>query len=863
MVINCMKKILNSVVIMMLLVLSLTACSKGESKTTTKTVDPDCLVWTTNGLEKIMRDDVYEREFSNLLSIELSQNEVEGGQIIITPRNSYKVNSFTITVEDLKDSNGNVISKDNIDIYLEKYIEVKNKMSYNVDSHAGFFPDAILPFDKAVEYNENTVNGVNQGIYITVTTTKDTVPGLYSGKCNLVIDGKDFMVPMSVKVYNFAISDETHSQSLFAIWQQDLIYGELDGSNEMYAAYYEFLAEHRISASNPLSSYWGQFKLEDYIEEAKRISKDPRVSTYAIPQMNSTTQTMDYGYLKSFILGVVRESEKNAEILDKAVYYFGAYIDEPEYTHTYALAHRIFNEINAMEEEVISELESTGFFDDKSDEETAIIKEKIRKIPNILTASYTNTANNPEGVVFEFGECTYCPLFNEYDGYNDAAKMDNLTLYQKLKEVNGSVWWYGCNGPCYPYPCYHIDDSLIGARILGTMMYNYKVDGNLYWEVNAYSQSNTIGYGDIVRSANPYDDAARNCPSWPTNGEGFLLYPGVDYGIFGPVGSLRLEAIRDGNEDYEYYYLLNTLTSELSEYYQDEISTDDMVQSLYDRLYSGCKYINNYNNFFDVRSELASTIERCNENNKMVVKKLSYSKEYATIEFYVASGYDVSVNNEAIDGVKQGNGYKYTYTIKMDQETNKFDIYISGNETSEVIINAGGKTKIISEFNNEENISLLSGNDESIVITYNAQSSYAHDEGSAKVEITSIFDPNDTNKTIAYAPRVSVNLKEARIDINKLSSVMLNIYNGSEIDVPMIVRLSAKGFHFDVKTYTLNKGWNTIVIDGINLLGWQNLSSADKLVFEFYNTVNGQNMEAMPKQTLYFDDIIISEIGGK
>ena len=863
MVINCMKKILNSVVIMMLLVLSLTACSKGESKTTTKTVDPDCLVWTTNGLEKIMRDDVYEREFSNLLSIELSQNEVEGGQIIITPRNSYKVNSFTITVEDLKDSNGNVISKDNIDIYLEKYIEVKNKMSYNVDSHAGFFPDAILPFDKAVEYNENTVNGVNQGIYITVTTTKDTVPGLYSGKCNLVIDGKDFMVPMSVKVYNFAISDETHSQSLFAIWQQDLIYGELDGSNEMYAAYYEFLAEHRISASNPLSSYWGQFKLEDYIEEAKRISKDPRVSTYAIPQMNSTTQTMDYGYLKSFILGVVRESEKNAEILDKAVYYFGAYIDEPEYTHTYALAHRIFNEINAMEEEVISELESTGFFDDKSDEETAIIKEKIRKIPNILTASYTNTANNPEGVVFEFGECTYCPLFNEYDGYNDAAKMDNLTLYQKLKEVNGSVWWYGCNGPCYPYPCYHIDDSLIGARILGTMMYNYKVDGNLYWEVNAYSQSNTIGYGDIVRSANPYDDAARNCPSWPTNGEGFLLYPGVDYGIFGPVGSLRLEAIRDGNEDYEYYYLLNTLTSELSEYYQDEISTDDMVQSLYDRLYSGCKYINNYNNFFDVRSELASTIERCNENNKMVVKKLSYSKEYATIEFYVASGYDVSVNNEAIDGVKQGNGYKYTYTIKMDQETNKFDIYISGNETSEVIINAGGKTKIISEFNNEENISLLSGNDESIVITYNTQSSYAHDEGSAKVEITSIFDPNDTNKTIAYAPRVSVNLKEARIDINKLSSVMLNIYNGSEIDVPMIVRLSAKGFHFDVKTYTLNKGWNTIVIDGINLLGWQNLSSADKLVFEFYNTVNGQNMEAMPKQTLYFDDIIISEIGGK
>ena len=81
-----MKKILNSVVVLILLALCLTACTKGKTTTTIKAADPDCLVWTTNGLEKIMRDDVYEREFTNLLSIELSQNEVEGGQIIITLR---------------------------------------------------------------------------------------------------------------------------------------------------------------------------------------------------------------------------------------------------------------------------------------------------------------------------------------------------------------------------------------------------------------------------------------------------------------------------------------------------------------------------------------------------------------------------------------------------------------------------------------------------------------------------------------------------------------------------------------------------------------------------------------------------------
>jgi len=40
------------------------------------------------------------------------------------------------------------------------------------------------------------------------------------------------------------------------------------------------------------------------------------------------------------------------------------------------------------------------------------------------------------------------------------------------------------------------------------------------------------------------------------NGEGYLLYPGSEAGIFGPVPSLRLKALRDGLEDYAYFSLL-------------------------------------------------------------------------------------------------------------------------------------------------------------------------------------------------------------------------------------------------------------------------------------------------------------------
>ena len=43
------------------------------------------------------------------------------------------------------------------------------------------------------------------------------------------------------------------------------------------------------------------------------------------------------------------------------------------------------------------------------------------------------------------------------------------------------------------------------------------------------------------------------------NGDGYILYPGRKYGIHGPIGTMRLEMIRDGQEDYEYLYILEEL----------------------------------------------------------------------------------------------------------------------------------------------------------------------------------------------------------------------------------------------------------------------------------------------------------------
>ena len=838
---------------------SLAACSGGGSDGGETKVK----IWSAYALEKIMRDDVYETSSPAALVYEMAKNEVEGAQFIITPEEGSKVDEFNVTVSDLKNTGGKIIPREDVNIYLQKYINVTNKMSTDPSAHAGFTPDALLPFAKAVEYGENRVDGVNQAVYMTVETQPDTEAGVYTGEVNVEIDGSIYPVPVSVTVWNFAISEETHIQSLFSIWQQELIYGELDGSNEMYALYYDYLADHRLSAGPLISMFWNNYTVDEYVEAVKEADADPRISTYSIPYRAAYGQDMDYDYTKSVLKKIVQASKTDGELLDKAVYCFGALIDEPQYTGTFELAHRIFVGIDQMEESIITELEEEGYFDDYSPETAEIIKEKIRKIPNILTTSYTLTETQTV-TEFEFGECTYCPLFNELHGYNNVAGEDNLSLYTRLKEVNGSLWWYGCNGPDYPYPSYHIDSPLLGARILGTMQYDYNIDGNLYWCVNSYSQSNTINTGDVVRASNPYEDAARNSPTYPTNGEGFLLYPGIDYGIKGPVGSIRLEAIRDGNEDYEYYYLLNELTEGLSEYYDMEITTEGMVSNLYDRLYNGVQYSPDVENFYQVKRELAEIIERCGQDNKLVVNGIKYSGENATIEFLASSDYSVKVNGNAVAGTEQGEGKKYTYTIRMDQPSNNFVITIEKDgQTSEVTVSAGGKTAVLSDFDSESDIAVFTPNDEKVSLTFNQQADYAVSGGSAKAVIESKFDPEDPFATLLYNPALSIGTEENGLDLTKMSTLVFSIYNDSGTDIDLRVRFDAGGVLFTAQEIVLKAGrWTDVKLENIYLTNWSSLSRTKAILLEFNNTLNNANEEAMPLQTVYIDNIIYTEKNG-
>lgn len=123
-------------------------------------------------------------------------------------------------------------------------------------------------------------------------------------------------------------------------------------------------------------------------------------------------------------------------------------------------------------------------------------------------------------------------------------KLSHLNLwwpaFERLKEQGRTVWFYTCCHPQGRYPNRFLDQPLLAARQLHWISYLYDLDGYLHWGLNWFAPGE-----------DPYSEKGANQWSLPP-GDGQVAYPGKS----GFLGSLRLSAMRDGLQDYEYLWTL-------------------------------------------------------------------------------------------------------------------------------------------------------------------------------------------------------------------------------------------------------------------------------------------------------------------
>ena len=110
-----------------------------------------------------------------------------------------------------------------------------------------------------------------------------------------------------------------------------------------------------------------------------------------------------------------------------------------------------------------------------------------------------------------------------------------------VQAAGGQIWTYTALVPDPAAPIWTLDEPLINERILpGFLGHALGATGVLYWRVDAF------GGGDPWTVAASSESGGEQYP-----GDGQLVYPGAEVGVQGVVPSLRLKALRDGEQDYE------------------------------------------------------------------------------------------------------------------------------------------------------------------------------------------------------------------------------------------------------------------------------------------------------------------------
>lgn len=536
-------------------------------------------VWTKQSTVKVLRNKSYGGEFrrSLPLCVKMAKGEYESVQLVLTAKE--EVASYVVAVSDLKSGDGNVIPAKEIAVYHVKYIWVEEREGFE----KGFFPDALLPFEKAIEYRENKIAaGENQSVWITVKTPTDLPAGEYAGAVTVIVDGEVENVPFSVTVWDYTVPQETHVKTDLVIGSDGLMLGEGDYTPQMYRKYVERVIDFRCGPHRIIQDLNPPYvEGADFVRALRELTAEgkPYLSTIMLPvyrRYDGVNEELYFRYLDALADACM---EDNINYFERAAVYCG-FIDEPHLNGTWDLTNATCKRIEELKEIAAEKFVARHGESALRDE----VEKGIRALGNFVTTQFDERLTE---VVY------WCPGW----GHLHTAEARAKYIQDKYE-----CWWYGCGGVNEKCPSYAIGQpTVLDSRLMNWMQFDYGVKGSLYWESVQYykwvwCQDSHV---NLKYQIDCYEVAGR-CAN--NEGDGFLFYPGKPYGIYGPVDSIRIHAVRDGIEDYESLWLLEKLYNEAGK------SAKELLRPLYDTLYDGVALKASGDEFEAARERLAKWI---------------------------------------------------------------------------------------------------------------------------------------------------------------------------------------------------------------------------------------------------------------
>lgn len=511
--------------------------------------DADCDLWWAEGTYKISRRGSVPNP-KKPIEIFAAKGEYEPFQLVVAPKRDLK--GLRVKVSPLRSAGDAEMPASAVEVQRVHYVHITRPT--DKIGCAGDWPDPLPPLRGPLDLK--TTAGC-QPLWFTIHVPRDAAAGGYRGIIELTADGWRKSVPFTLHVWDFEIPRENHLKTAFGFSTGNVRrYHNLETEEEQRRVvdlYYRNFAEHRISPydvapfdrikvrfpNTPDVPVRIDFSGFDRAAE-KHFGPEYRFTTYRLPLSG-----MGGGTFHSRHPGRIGKFEQGSPEYEKI---FADYLKQLE-------AH--FRERGWLDKAYVY------WFDEPNPKDYEFVRDGMERIHRHAPGLRRMLTEQPEK---ELDGCVdiWCPL----------TPRVTPEIAKREREKGREVWWYICTGPKGPYCTLFIDHYAIEFRMWSWQTWKTGVQGLLIWQSNYWTSNAAYPppqiqnpWEDPMSWRSGYDSKAGDRQPWG-NGDGRFLYPpnrdpanDKSKHLTGPVNTIRWEQLREGIEDYEYFWLLGDLVA--------------------------------------------------------------------------------------------------------------------------------------------------------------------------------------------------------------------------------------------------------------------------------------------------------------
>jgi hypothetical protein len=523
-------------------------------------------VWAIDDSEKIRQDDINNSLaldvnnavwMNNTINIFGGRNEIVAFQLIIQADDA-GANQVNVAVSDLLNGNSTIPGSAkgpadpfdyrgrNVELFTEHYLNIVKRtppLWFFSDSakpsayHTGWVPDCLIPFSAqtgkggapfSIEGNKN------QGVWVDILIPENASPGNYTGNATITVADKVFKtIPISLKVYDFALSDSTHIKNMFGYYPDAVAqrHGLPEGISEYYAMeakYQQMAHRHRfdlvtgVANLNDMTRYYKRYYTGEIYTAA---------NGYAGPGENTGNTTFSIGYGGD----LPDEYGKSIHSMTRSGWWTGSDAWENWFIQNAPGVER-----------------HKYLYPDEPDFKGPDGAKGTGSMDTIRTqAKWSHSNPGPGKNIPTLVTNKIIPGLKGYVDFWSISSQEftmNITPEDIAAERSQGHKFGIYNGFRPGMGAVVSDADAVDFRVMPWVVWKYKVDQYFYWSTTFWRKLNVF--------VNPltYEDRI--------NGDGTFLYPGQDFvfpdenrKLAGPLSSIRAKNWRRGAQDYEYLWL--------------------------------------------------------------------------------------------------------------------------------------------------------------------------------------------------------------------------------------------------------------------------------------------------------------------